>query len=105
MEVAIDARQGEIFEIIFAPVDFGDDMLDVEDRERRIILVKRAIFAAVSSALADVGSYRPIHLLRLLPDKLPCLTLQDGDEFVGADIPFVLRLFVLGELAFRRLLC
>ena len=56
MEIAIDARKGEIVDVIAAAVNFGNDVFDVEHRQRGIILMQMTIFASVLSALANLGS-------------------------------------------------
>ena len=55
MEIAIDAGEGEIVEVIAAAVNFGNDVLDVERGERRIILMQTTILASVLSTLANLG--------------------------------------------------
>ena len=60
-EVAVDAREAEVRFIIGAAVLVRADVLDVEDRERRVILMQVAILAAVRGPLAHKGSRRLRH--------------------------------------------
>jgi hypothetical protein len=56
VKIAIDASEGEIFDIITATVHFGNDMFNVERGKRRVILMQMTIFASVVSTLANVSS-------------------------------------------------
>jgi len=55
VEIAIDARKGEIVDVIAAAVNFGNDVLDMERGEQLIILMQMTIFASVLSALANLS--------------------------------------------------
>jgi hypothetical protein len=80
VQVAIDARQSQVIEIVRAAVNLWDDMLDVKCRQRRVLLMHQAMLATMASALPDAGSRARAHRLRVGADQLPCLPLQDGDE-------------------------
>ena len=56
VQVAIDARQSQVIEIVRAAVNLWDDMLDVKGRQRRVLLVYQAILATMAGALPDAGS-------------------------------------------------
>ena len=53
MKIAIDAGQGEIVEVIAAAVNFGNDVLDMEGSQRRIILMTRTIWSAPAERSGD----------------------------------------------------
>ena len=55
MKIAIDAGKGEIVDVITAAVNFRNDVLDMQRRERRIILMQMTILASVLSALANLS--------------------------------------------------
>ena len=55
MKIAIDAGQGEIVDVIATAVSFGNDVLDMKRRKRRITLVQMSILASVVSTLPNVG--------------------------------------------------
>ena len=60
-EVAVDAREAKIGFVIGAAVLARADVLDVQGRERRVILMQVAILAAVRGPLAHEGSRRLCH--------------------------------------------
>lgn len=102
VQITVDTGKRQIVQVVTAAVKFRDDMLDVQSRQRRIVLAQPAIFATMSGALPDADFRRRVHRLRRRPDHLPRLALEDGDEFVSPYVAFVLRAFGLGELPFRR---
>lgn len=53
MEVAINTGQGKIVGFIRATVLLGDDVLDVQDSQRRVVLLQLAILAAMTCTLPD----------------------------------------------------
>ena len=55
MKIAIDAGKGEIVDVIATAVNFGNDVLDMERGQRRIILMQMTILASVLSTLANLG--------------------------------------------------
>ena len=61
VEIAVDAREAEIGLIIGAAVLARADVLEVQGRERRVILMQAAILAAVRGPLAHEGSRRLRH--------------------------------------------
>jgi len=77
-------------------------VLDVQGSERGIILVQLTVFASVASARPDKGFPCLGYHLRHRPEKLSCLSLQDGNEFIRADIALIFRTFRDRELSFRR---
>lgn len=64
VQITIDASQSEIIEFAAAAVKSRNDVLDVENSQRRIILMKLAILAAITGAFSDRGPRRGIHRLR-----------------------------------------
>ena len=80
VQVAIDAHQYQVVEIVRAAVNLWDDMLDVKGRQWRVLLVHQAILATIAGALPDAGSRARAYRLRGGANQLPCLPLQDGDE-------------------------
>jgi hypothetical protein len=53
VEITIDARQGEVVDVIGAAVLLGDDMLDMQGGKRRIILMQLTVFATIAGARSD----------------------------------------------------
>jgi hypothetical protein len=47
VKIAIDAGKSEIADVIAPAVDPGNDVLDVQNRERRIILMQVTILTSV----------------------------------------------------------
>src|ERR1035441_3858000 len=82
VQVAVDARQSQVVEVVRAAVNLWDDVLDVKRRQRRVLLMHEAILATMAGALPDAGSRARAHRLRGGACQLPCLPLQDGDELV-----------------------
>src|SRR6267143_2851481 len=52
-EVAVVARPCEHVGIVSAPMFLGENVLDVERKERKIVLMQSAILAALSGARTD----------------------------------------------------
>ena len=52
VQIAIDASQSQIIEVVRAAVNFWDDVLDVKHCEGRVVLVKMAILTSIAGALA-----------------------------------------------------
>jgi hypothetical protein len=63
VKIAVDARQSQVVEVVRAAVNSRNNVFDVENRQRRIILVKLAILTAIAGALANRGSRRGSHRL------------------------------------------
>ncbi len=99
VQITIDAGESEIIEFVAAAVKSRNDVLDMENRQRRIILMKLAILAAVAGAFSNRGSRRRIHRLRGA-DHLKGLPLQNGDKLVRAHVALVFRTLSRGQLAF-----
>lgn len=53
VQIAVDAGQAKVARIIRAAVFPGADVFDVQRGQRRVILVKLAVFAAVPGAVTD----------------------------------------------------
>jgi hypothetical protein len=98
VQVAINARQSQVAEIVRAAVDLWDDVLDVERRKGGVFLMHPAILATMAGALPDAGSRARAHRLRGGANQLPCLPLEDGDELVRPHVASVLCPLRLGEL-------
>src|SRR5438132_551884 len=96
MKIAIDAGKGEIVEVIAATVNFGNDVLDVERGERRVILMQMTILASVLSTLANLSPDLCADHLGLGVGDLLRLSFENGDELVR---PHITRVF--GPLIFR----
>ena len=75
MQVAVYAGQSQVFEIVRAAVNLGNDVLDVKRRQRRVISVQHAILTTMASALPDAGSRPWAHRLGRGAHQLPCLPL------------------------------
>jgi hypothetical protein len=60
VQITVDAGEREIVEFVTAAVKSRNDVLDVESSQRRIILMKLAILAAVAGAFPNGGSRRGI---------------------------------------------
>ena len=53
VEIAAGAGQAKIVVRVVGPVLLGEDVLDVENRERFVLLGESAIFAAIASTVRD----------------------------------------------------
>ena len=98
VQVAINARQSQILQIVRAAMNPWDDVLNVKRRQWRVVLVQQAIFATMASTLPDPGSRARAHRLRGGANQLPCLPLEDGDELVRPHVAGVLGPLRLSEL-------
>ncbi len=52
MQITIDAGKCQVIGVVTSAMNFGDDVFDVKDRERRIVLVEVAILTSVAGAFA-----------------------------------------------------
>ena len=101
MKIAIDAGKGEIVDVIAAAVNFGNDVLNMERGERRIILMQLTILASVLSALANLSpDLRADHSDSGVGDLLR-LSFENGDELIGPHITSVFGALIFREFAFR----
>jgi hypothetical protein len=103
VHIAVDARQGKVFQVLAPAVDPRDDVLDVERGERGIVLMQLAVLATVFGPLPHLGSVLCVRRSGCWAADFPGQAFQDGDEFVGADVAFVFRAFGIGERAIGRL--
>jgi hypothetical protein len=55
VKVAIDAGKSEIGDVVTPAVNPGNDVLDMQSGERRIILMQVTILASVLRTLANLG--------------------------------------------------
>jgi len=63
VQIAINAGESKVIEVIGSAVNLWNDVLDVERRQRGIILMLTAILASVLCPLTNLGSsLRPDHL-------------------------------------------
>ena len=104
VKIAVNTSERQIVEFVRTAVKPGNDMLDVKNREWRIVLVEFAVFATAASPISNGGSRRRVHRLRL-PSHLPRLTSQNCDEFVRPNVTFVLCFFGDTQFAFRGFSC
>ncbi len=100
MQIAVNAGERQIVEFIQAVVKAWNDVLNVERRQRRILLMQLAVFAPLAGAFPDRGSRRGIHRSGNRRNHLPRLTAQDGDKFVRAHVAFVFGSLGFGQRAF-----
>ena len=56
MQIAIDASEREVLDTVSPAMDLRDNVLNVQRRERRVILVQVTILAKVVSALSNLSS-------------------------------------------------
>ena len=56
MQIAIDTGKREVLDIVSPTMDLRNNMLNVERRERRVILVQVTILAKVVSAVSNLSS-------------------------------------------------
>ena len=56
VQIAIDAGESKVFEVVGPAVNPWNDVFDVKGGEGRIILMQTTILASVSRALANLGS-------------------------------------------------
>jgi hypothetical protein len=101
VEIAIDAREGEIVESIAAAVNFRDGVLDMKRRERRIILMQMTILASVLRTLANLSPNLCADHLRMGVGDLLRLSFKDRDELVRPHIASVLGALIVSEFTFR----
>jgi hypothetical protein len=55
VKIAIDTRNGEIFNIVTAAMNFRNDVFNVEPASGKIILMQMTVFASVLSRLANLS--------------------------------------------------
>ena len=53
VQVAIDACQGQVIEVIRAAMSFGDNMFHMKHSQRRIVLVQVAVFTTITGTLPN----------------------------------------------------
>ena len=53
MQIAIDAGQGKIAGVVRTSMLFGNDVLDMQDSQRRVVLMEPAILATIRCTLPD----------------------------------------------------
>jgi hypothetical protein len=102
VKIAINAGKSKILEIIAAAVNFGNDVLNMERRKRRIILMQMTILASVLSTLTNLNPDLCADHLRMGVGDLLRLSFEDGDELIRSDITRVFGAFIFREFAFRR---
>lgn len=68
VQIAIDARQSEVFKVVRATVSFGNYVLDMKHGERRVVLVKVAILTCIAGAFPYPSFRTRQHVLRPRPD-------------------------------------
>src|ERR1700674_294166 len=73
VEIAIDARKREVVEIVASAMFLWNDVLDVKNSERRIVLVQPAVFASVPGALTSLSSNARFHFPGLDPRSVAAL--------------------------------
>ena len=61
VEIAVDARQRQILEVVTTTMLFGNDVLDLESSQGRLILSEPAVLATVSRPQADGCTRGRIH--------------------------------------------
>ncbi len=98
------ARQGQVGGVIRAAMLLGNDVVNMEGRERLLRLRDPAIFTAVARTLAhQAARCRVDHAGVWLNNRraLACSTLlQHTDEFNGRHGRFILRAFLRRQLPF-----
>lgn len=63
MQIAVDAGEGKIANIIATAMLPGNDVLNVEGGKGRVVLMQLTVFATITSALANENSRRFLHHL------------------------------------------
>jgi hypothetical protein len=63
MQIAVDAGEGKIANIITTVVLLGNDVLNVKGGKGRVVLMQLTVFATIASALANENSRRFLHHL------------------------------------------
>lgn len=56
MQIAIDASQSQILEVVRAAMNFRDYVFDVKHGEWRVVLMKAAILTSIAGALSYPSS-------------------------------------------------
>ena len=83
-----------------------NDVLDVERRQRRVVLMKLTVFASITGSVPNQGARGLDHeLLVAAGGESARPPLQDAHELDGSDVPLVFSQLVVAELAFIRLIC
>lgn len=100
MKIAIDAGKSEIGAVIAPAVNPGNDVLDVQSGERRIILMQVTLLASVLRTLANLGPDRSANHSDSGVGDLLCLSLENRDELVCPHIACVFGVLIFRELTF-----
>jgi hypothetical protein len=61
VKITVNASQSQIVEIITTAVEFRENVLDVQDCQRRVVLMQLAVLATIAGALPDAGFRSLIH--------------------------------------------
>lgn len=65
MQVAINAGEREVVEVILTAMNFRDDVFKMKCSQRRVILVQVAILTSIASAFADFRLLSQLHRFRI----------------------------------------
>ena len=63
MQITINAGEGQIIQIVSAPMHFWDNVLNVKGRQRGVFLTQVAVLATLAGAFSNTASYRWTHRL------------------------------------------
>ena len=97
MQIAINAGERKVVEVIAAAVSLRNNVFDVKRGQRGIILMKMTILASVLGALANVGSdLYSDHLGRGVSELLG-LPFENSHELVRSHISGILGPLVFSE--------
>ncbi len=65
VQIAVNAGEREVFRMVGSAMDLGNNVLEMQWSQRRIVLAEPAIFAAVVRAPSNAGLNRRVHRFRL----------------------------------------
>lgn len=96
MQVAVDAGECQIAELIAATMAARNDVLHVELGQRRILLSQLAILASIPRPFPNAGAISRAHPLGSRLEYRTGMLLKYGNKFICANVAFVLTAFGTG---------
>ncbi len=103
MQIAVDAGQSKVAEVVTSAMFPRKDMLDMQGSQGRLILVQTTILATEICPLANLVSRGGIHAGSTVIEELLGFSLKNGNELVRLNVSFVFSPFGIRQLAFRTL--
>lgn len=100
VQIAVDAGESEVVEVVGPAVNLRNDVFDVKGRQGRIILTQTTILASVARALANLGSGLRSDHLGLRVSEVLRLSFENSDELIRTDVTRVFRSLIVREFTF-----